>query len=60
MNAVVETRLDGLARFYNRKSLKVDGLGPTADWLSLLGPKTVSKEKTALAAGMFVTVRFIE
>jgi hypothetical protein len=37
--------------------IKPSGFGPTADWLSLHGPKKVSKERAALAAGM--TVRLI-
>jgi hypothetical protein len=61
MNPVVGPEPDGFASFFSAvKPFKPSGLAPTGDWLSLHGPKKVSKERTALAAGMFVTVWFIE
>jgi hypothetical protein len=61
MNPVVGPGPDGYGCFYSHiKPFQPSGLTPTGDWLSLHGPKKVSKERTALAAGMFVTVWFIE
>jgi hypothetical protein len=42
------------------KSLKVVGTRPDSRLAFFTGLKKVSKERTALAAGMFVTVWFID